>query len=265
MDFKLHSVEKFVSDLQALGLQAGDTVMMHSSFKSLGGIEGGAAGVFEGLEKLLGENGTLILPAFSYSTVNYDNPFFDKDTTPSCVGYLPEYFRTQVPGVLRSMHATHSCSVKGRLAEKLVEGHELDLTPVGAHSPMAKLPKVGGKILILGSHPDHNTALHGVEELAGAPYVLDHDKPILYILSGGDRQIRQSALRHYFKRDYCTYLQCYSRILSLLSEEECSQGKVLDAQCYLLSAKAVWEKGCAKVKEDPYYFVERVDQVMQNV
>ncbi len=259
MELNSHSVEQFVADLQALGLQAGDTVMMHSSFKSLGGIEGGAAGVFEGLERVLGENGTLILPAFSYSSVNYENSLFDREATPSCVGYLPEYFRTQVPGVIRSMHATHSCSLKGKLAEELAEGHELDLTPVGANSPMAKLPKVGGKILILGSHPDRNTALHGIEEMVKVPYVLDYDRPIAYVLRDGERVIEQSALRHYFKREHCTYLQCYGRILSLLSKEECLKGKVLDAQCYLMSAKAVWEKGCAKLQEDPYYFVDRVD------
>ncbi len=33
-----HTLEQFKKDLYALGLRAGNTVMMHSSYKSLGGL-----------------------------------------------------------------------------------------------------------------------------------------------------------------------------------------------------------------------------------
>lgn len=258
MNTSLHTLEQFKKDLYALGLRAGDTVMMHSSYKSLGGIEGNAKGLFTAFEELLGPEGTLILPAFSYDTVNYNNPIFDRAETPSCVGYLPEYFRTQVPGVIRSLHATHSCSLKGKRAAEMATGHELDLTPVGSNSPMAKLPKIGGKILILGSHPDHNTALHGVEETAEPPYLLDRTKPIHYLLRDGDREIHQEALRHSFRSETHFYSQCYSRILQLLQEDEYTIGNVLDATCYLMDAKAVWERGHAALLDNPYYFVEQI-------
>ena len=259
MNSNRHSMEQFKKDLLALGVCEGDTIMMHSSFKALGGIEGGAEGIFCVLDELLGENGTLILPSFSYDTVNYNNPLFDVADTPCCVGYLPEYFRTKIPGVVRSVHATHSCAIKGRLAKELCADHELDLTPVGPNSPITKLPKYKGKILILGSHPDHNTALHGVEEKAEVPYLFNHDKPVHYILKNGSCEIEQYALRHYFNRGSYGYLQCYGRIIPLLSEDECRRGKVLDAECYLLSASAVWEKGCDMLSKDPFYFVERID------
>lgn len=255
----MYSAEQFHRDLLTLGLKAGDTVMMHSSFKSLGGIEGGAETVFRVLLEILGEDGTLMLPAFSYATVNYDNPNFDRAETPVCVGYLPEYFRTRMPGVIRSLHATHSCCVKGRLAEMLCADHEQDLTPVGKHSPLAKLPGVDGKILILGSPASSNTIMHGVEEAGNAPYTLDHDRPIPYVLRDGEREIRQSALRHYFHRETYSYAQRYQRVIGLLSEAECNHGKVLDAECYLLSARAVWNKGVEMLQKDPYYFVDRVD------
>lgn len=255
----MYSAEQFHRDLLTFGLKAGDTVMMHSSFKSLGGIEGGAETVFRVLLEILGEDGTLMLPAFSYATVNYDNPNFDRAATPVCVGYLPEYFRTQVPGVIRSLHATHSCTAKGRLAQLLCADHELDLTPVGAHSPLAKLPGLDGKILILGSPASSNTIMHGVEEAANAPYLFDHDHPIPYILKDGDREIRQSALRHFFHRETYGYAQRYQRVIPLLDEADRNQGKVLDADCYLLSARAVWNKGVEMLQKDPYYFVDRVD------
>lgn len=256
-----HTAKKFKEDLYDLGIREGDTLMIHCSYKSLGGIDGGAETFFAVFDELLGEGGTLIMPAFSYETVNYDNPVFDLEKTPSCVGYLPEYFRTEVEGVIRSMHATHSCCVKGKRADELVENHHLDLTPVGDNSPIAKLPHINGKILILGSHPDHNTALHGVEEMGNAPYIFDRNKTITYTLKDGEKEITQTALRHNFHREDCSYDQKYARIIDLLSEDEYSFGKVLDADCYLMDAKAVWEKGVKKLKDEPYYFVDKISNV----
>lgn len=250
--------EQFKQDLKQLGLKKGDTVLVHCSYKSLGrGLS--PEDFFGAFQAVLGEEGTLVMPALSYETVDDTQPVFDKDQTPSCVGFLPEYFRTKVPGVVRSIHATHSCCAWGKHAEFLAADHALDQTPVGEHSPFTKLPQLDGKILILGSHPDHNTTLHGVEEKANAPYLFEPDKPVSYILKDGDKVIRQTALRHMFVKDDCFYAQKYARILDLLTEGECTRGKVLQADCYLMSAKAVWEKGVAKLQEDPYYFVDRMD------
>jgi len=51
--------------------------------------------------------------------------------------------------------------------------------------------------------------------------------------------------------------QRYDRILSVLSETDYSYGKVLDAECYVLDAQAVWEKALKKLKENPLYFTDR--------
>ncbi len=257
MGENLHSIEQFKADLRALGLKDGDTVMVHSSYKSLGGIEDGPAGVFKGLLEVLGEEGTLILPGFSFDTVTRENPVFDIYETPSCVGFLPEYFRTQVEGVIRSLHATHSLCLKGKRAEELASGHEKDLTPVGENSPLAKLPKIDGKILMLGNGAGSNTSMHGVEELSEPPYLFDRTRPVEYTLKIGDKVIKQpNAIRHNFVVNGKHLGQRYARIVEHLTKEECSVGKVLDADCYLFSAKAVWEKGHELLIKDPYYFVE---------
>ncbi len=254
----MYTVEKMCKDLQSLGLKQGDTVMMHSSFKSLGKIENGAQSVFDALLTVLGSEGTLILPSFSYDFVTYEHPIFNLQTTPSCVGYLPEYFRTKIPGVKRSMHATHSCSVIGALTDEMLRNHELDLTPVGVNSPISKLPKVGGKILLLGSPKDSITSFHGIEELIEPEYLFDYEKPIEYILQDGSNEIRQNATHHSFHKNGFYYEQKYSRIFDLLDETEYKFGKVLDADCYLLSAESVWRKGYEALKENPLYFVDKI-------
>lgn len=254
----MHTSRQLIADLARLGIVSGDIILMHSSYKSLGGIEGGAEGFFKAFLDLLGPEGTLVLPALSYRDVSREQPVFDVLNTPSCIGYLPEFFRTQVPGVIRSLHPTHSCCMTGRYAEFLSEGHELDDTPVGPHSPFAKLPKLGGKILMLGCNPDHNTSMHGVEETAEPPYLLDRSERIPYVLKDAEgREHRQSALRHNFVLNGHYHEQRYSRILPLLSNDEASYGKVLDADCVLMDASAVWTKGHEQLLHDPFYFVER--------
>ena len=253
----MHTKEELKRDLSLLGIKRGDTVLVHSSYKSLGGIEGGAKGFFEAFIELLGEEGTLVFPALSYDSVTRENPVFDIDRSPSCIGYLAEYFRTQVSGVKRSIHATHSCAALGRNAELLTEGHEKDDTPVGMNSPFAKLPTVGGKILMLGCKTGHNTSMHGVEETVENPYCIDRSNPIEYTLICGDRVIKQTAFRHYFLDENGGHIrQRYDRVTELLKDGEISRGRVLDADCCLMDAAAVWREGRAAMLRDPLYFVE---------
>ena len=70
----MYTKEQMKSDLVRLGVKKGDVILMHSSYKSLGGIEGGAMAVFEALTETIGEEGTLIIPALSYLNVDYKQP-----------------------------------------------------------------------------------------------------------------------------------------------------------------------------------------------
>ena len=252
-----HSKKQLRDDLRSLGVSPGDTLLMHSSYKSLGGTEEGAAGFYEVLLDLLGERGTLIIPTLSYRDVTREAPDFDVRATPSCVGYLTEYFRTGIPDARRSLHATHSCCVRGRLREEMIRGHETDATPVGAHSPFRKLPEAGGKILFLGCSPDHNTSMHGVEETVEPMRFIDFDRELVYrIIDENGRVIERPSFRHHFGRPDGAYRQRYARVLDLLDGNEARRGQVLDADCFLLDARAVWKKGREAMLRDPYCFVE---------
>lgn len=254
----MHTLTQLCDDLSRLGICPGDTVLMHSSWKSLGGVEGGAKGFFETFLGLLGPEGTLVLPALSYESVTDEQPVFDVQSTPSCIGFLPEYFRTKVPGVVRSLHPTHSCCASGKNASFLTEGHETDETPVGPHSPFAKLPRLDGWILMLGCPPDRNTSMHGVEETAEPPYLLDRTKKVRYVLRTDDgREIERLSFAHDFASETGEhYIQRYSRIIGLLAPGDVRTGKVLDADCVLMRAGAVWQKGKEMLLQDPFYFVD---------
>lgn len=244
--------------LYALGVEASDTLLIHSSYKSMGEIEGGADTFFDAVLSYLGENGTLVMPALSYETVTFDQPYFSVKQTPSCVGYLPEYFRTIVEGVVRSMHATHSCCVKGKYAAQLIADHEKDETPVGENSPFRKLPYYDGKILFIGCSTNNNTFMHGVEEIADPPYWLNRSRRVEYTLEDHlGNQIRRQSYRHGFNIDGKRVVQRYSRMENLLKDNEIRRGKMLQADCTLMLSGAVWREGIRKMKDEPWYFVDR--------
>ncbi len=57
--------EKLIQDFANLGIVQGDTLFIHSSFKSLGPVESGAGTVISALETAVGEEGLILMPTFS--------------------------------------------------------------------------------------------------------------------------------------------------------------------------------------------------------
>ncbi len=239
-----------VSDLLALGVRPGGVLLVHSSLRSLGAMEGGAEAVIQGLLAALGPQGTLLFPALSYASVGPDSPFFDLHRTPACIGALPEVFRTR-PGTLRSIHPTHSVCGTGRLARELLSGHELDSTPVGPHSPFARLPRLGGQILFIGCGLRPNTSMHGIEELVVPPYLFAETSEYRIRLDEG-QELRMIVRNHNFDG----WAQRYERVAGLLDEPALRQGKVLAAACHLVEAAALWPAALEALRQDPLYFVE---------
>jgi aminoglycoside 3-N-acetyltransferase len=240
--------EQMIRDLRALGVREGGALLVHTAFSSLGGIAPGEA--IDALLAALGEEGTLVLPALSYGNITRESPAFDVAATPSCVGFLPEYFRAQVSGVARSVHPTHSCCAKGVLADSFTRDHHLDHTPVGPNSPFSKLRDAGGKILFLGCGTRPNTSMHGVEELALPDYLFG--EPCTYHISDETGTYEKKYETHGFRG----VRQRYDRLEALLAGGEIARGKVLRADCVLMDARAAWEKGYEALKRDPHCFVE---------
>ena len=247
------SFERLTEDLRAIGVQAGDILLVHSSLKSMGHVEGGAETVIAALRAVLGEEGTLLFPTLSYATSCVDHCFSNLET-PSCVGLITETFRKMV-GVRRANHPTHSVAAIGKYRDALVSEAELDDTPVGAHSPFMKLADYKGKILLLGCPFARNTFMHGVEEVADAPYTLGDYEDFTLVDENG-RKYKKSYRRHFFHRPEGELIQRYDRAPEVLSESEFSLGKIHGAASLLLDAAALREKAAAKMKEDPFYFID---------
>lgn len=159
------------STLRKIGIKEGDTVLVHSSFKSLGEVEGGAEAVILGFFDAIGEEGTLVFPTFTQKDFSraYETWHIDKE---SDTGYLTNYFRKR-EGSLRSDQATHSVAASGRLAQWLTETHghtsrrigNMGDTPFAPDSPWEKMYKSGAKVVMLGVSTVYITFRHYAESL----------------------------------------------------------------------------------------------------
>jgi aminoglycoside 3-N-acetyltransferase len=152
-----------------LGLEAGMGAMVHSSLRSFGHVEGGAATVVRALMEVLTPAGTLSMPSF-----NHGEPFeaagpgvYDPRETPTTNGAIPEAFR-RMPGVVRSLNPTHAFAAWGANAERYTALHHRTLT-MGPDSPLGMLLSDDGYGLLLGVGYSSNTFHHAVEMITHAP------------------------------------------------------------------------------------------------
>ena len=162
--------EKIKSDLVSLGLSRGMSVVVHSSFKSLGAVAGGPDTVIEALMETVDNEGTLMMPTFTYSYAGiWGVSPFDPDKTPGVGnGIITEIFR-QRPDVLRSSHPTYSVATWGKYRKKLIEGVE-NFPPLGRGSAFHRIAELGGFILLLGVTNQANSTFHLAEALAELLY-----------------------------------------------------------------------------------------------
>lgn len=249
-------MSKIISDLRKLGICEGDCLMVHSSYKSLGGIDGGPVTFINALKSLITDKGTLLFPTFTYDYVNKNNPVFDVKNTCSHVGIISEVFR-KTEGVRRSVHPTHSIAVWGKDRDEFVRNHLEDNVCVGENSPLVKLKDKNGKILMVGCGITHNTLIHGVECFFRPPYAfnVDYKNPDyarIYTCIDEEDNVFRNEFFHIFMEENGFY-QDYKKLENLM-DIKC--GKILDADCYLMDAKKIWETVLNKMQVDPYYFVK---------
>ena len=195
------TVGSTAEELRTLGVASGMLLLVHTSLSKLGWVCGGPVAVVEAILAVLGNQGTLVMPAHTphlsepsqwtnppvpeewWPVIRAEMPAFNPEATPSWgMGAVAECFR-KYPGVIRSEHPHSSFCAFGPLAEEITAEHHLE-DALGDSSPLAKIYSLLGHVLLLGTEHDKNTSLHLAERralganmkrsLAGAP-VASHD------------------------------------------------------------------------------------------
>lgn len=190
----MHTIQSLMSDLDRIGIDRQGTLLVHFSYKSIGEVEGGPDTVLDALSSYM-EEGLLVLPTHTWANINADNPRFDVENTPVCIGMLPERFRKR-PGVIRSWHPTHSVAARGRDAVAFTAGDERFDTPCARGSAWGKLLDRQAKIMLVGVDLRRNTFIHGIEEWLDIPGRMTDECEQLYTVLPDGTVISVPSRRH---------------------------------------------------------------------
>ena len=175
------TTESLAAEFRALGIAAGDVLLVHSSYRSLGFVVGGPQAVVQALIDAVGPGGTVVVPAHTpensdpatwqrppvpegwWEAIRRAAPGFDPIRTPAGphMGRLAELVRTW-PGALRSDHPQVSFAAVGARAPEIV-GDQALADGLGERSPLGAVYRLDGKVLLLGCGHDNNTSLHLAE------------------------------------------------------------------------------------------------------
>lgn len=246
---------RIADELRELGLRAGDVVLVHSSLKSMGWVEGGPETVVKGFENVLGPTGTLLMPALTLE----QSPTAPHDTrhSPTTIGTIPEHFRTR-PDTLRSVHPTHSVCGAGAQAKQLLSQHYLDDTPCGRYSPFHRILDIPAKIVMLGCGLYCLTSMHAIEEYVEPPYLFGDEKEYLIVDGTGRRYMKRYRCHSFRENGAKVWRQRYDRIAELPGPPFITIGKVLEATVHVIETQRLKAAALAKLRADPLFFVDRV-------
>ena len=158
------SIDELVSQLLDLGVMPGGVLLVHTSFSRVKPVEDGPLGLIAALRRVLGPDGTLVMPSM---TGDDDHPFDPRATPCAGMGVVADTF-WRLPGVQRS-DSPHAFAAFGPQAPRITAPHPVDL-PHGLDSPAGRVYELDGQVLLLGVDHNANTTIHLAEWLAGVRY-----------------------------------------------------------------------------------------------
>jgi aminopeptidase-like protein/aminoglycoside N3'-acetyltransferase len=166
-----YRAEDAVRALREAGLEAGDVVFCHAGLLKFGFPAEMAEGLdafqvaLNALREVLGPGGSVLTPTFSYSFCKGE--VFDPLATPSAVGSFGENLR-KLPEARRSLDPIFSVAGIGPGVAGLF--HKLPHDCFGEGCLYDRLGAGRAKLLLLGVDFEYCTALHHLEQTAGAPH-----------------------------------------------------------------------------------------------
>ncbi len=242
-----------VQGLTRLGVRSGVPVLVHSSLRSFGHVEGGAQAVIEAVVTTVGLAGTVVVPALTGRATDGPEspPHFDCQQSPCWTGIIPETLR-KLPGALRSVHPTHSVAAVGRLAEWLGRDHFYAATPCGVGTPYARIAAEGGQVIMFGCDFNSCTMVHGLEETAGVPYHMQSVETLVEAINGAEclsRPMRLHNWDHRIEKDF-------NRLHALLEPLGAVRtGRIGQAATIVVDAERLWALGVSHLIAHPWFFV----------
>ncbi len=230
----MYTKKDLLNDIEKIGVDPAGTLLIHSSMKAVGEVEGRADTVIDAFLEYM-KDGLLIFPTHTWSEENNKNNIFNPQIEPSCVGILTNLFMKR-KNVVRSMHPTHSVAAAGKGAKEYVRGEEFCNTPCPRDGCWGKLYDREAQILFLGCSLKTNTFIHGVEEWKDIPDRLAAETIEYKIVKEDGQIIKRPLFPH--ESSHGDVSQNYDKIEKPLLEKNIAvKGKICDAVSYLCEAR----------------------------
>ena len=166
-----YTYRDLVEGFLQVGLSKGNVLFLQASLGMLGRPKGGknieqvCALFISALQEVIGPEGTILVPAYSYSFCKGE--VFDVQNTPATIGPISEYFRL-LPNVIRSRDPIFSVAGLGAGADELLS--DLPRTCFGKGSLYDRLAQINAQILLIGLGLDYATFRHYPEEICKVPF-----------------------------------------------------------------------------------------------
>lgn len=228
--------------LRKLNIPQNRPVMVHTSLRSIGAIEGGGQTLLDALiEHCTAEGGLLCIPTHTWGLMESGEEIvLDLMMPKSNLGVLPNLALQDSRGV-RSNHVTHSVTVFGADAEAFAGCDNSYMTMADPRGCYGELYRRDGYVLLIGVGQEKNTFLHCVEEMLGVENRTATQKITLKIRHK-DGQTEEKALYPLLAKGIDDVSEQFGNYEPAFRKHRCiADGKLGNADVQLCSARKMKE------------------------
>lgn len=245
--------------LKILGIESGDTLIIHSDITSIGktdhlSLRETLNMYYEAIMEVIGDEGTLCVPAFFYEYARNGIPF-DISQSPISkeVGLFPKFIQS-LPNSKRSCNPLTSVCAVGKNADYICE--YVNRHAYGENSAFDRLYKINAKLISIG----HNLAFticHLCEFQVGVPYlynkiynvpILDNGK-IIFEYSIGYVRYLEYDIKYSWQIDKSWSEQTW------LKEKFVNRHKYINSEIYVVKVSDIFAYFKEQLYKNPYFFL----------
>ena len=193
-----YTKEDIFAQLEAMGAPRDRAVLMHSSLRLIGQIEGGAEALLDALiEYFTAEGGLFCVPTHTWHNIGKEITL-DMSDPHTCLGAFSDLAAADARAV-RTENPTHSMAVFGESARvaAFIKDEAGVLSGTAPNSCYGKLYDMGGYVLLVGVSHNRNTYLHSVDERIGVPNRLTRDLTDVTVKRADGSLLRHKMYTHY--------------------------------------------------------------------
>jgi aminoglycoside 3-N-acetyltransferase len=195
---KIYTKKDIFAQLEAMGAPRGSVVLMHSSLRLIGRVEGGATALLDAMiEYFTADGGLFCVPTHTWASIK-EEITLDMNENKTCLGALSDIAAADPRGI-RSENPTHSMVVFGerKRALEFVKGEISVPSGTAPDSCYGRIYREGGYILLVGVGHNRNTYLHCVEEMIGTPNRLTPEPYDVSVILKSGEIVRSKLRGHY--------------------------------------------------------------------